>query len=257
MANYPKITSRKIKYNSPSGYANIGKYIPPFENNDTGFGFKGVVIEDSKNGKIECSVCGKWFSQVSHSHLETHGLTATEYKRKFGLLTSTALKSKQMRINQSKVMIELRKNNKNNRYSFKRGNSYSANRKGNPKSVESKNKFGVCELQILERVKELAQELGKTPTLIDLKNRYGWGIMASIHSTYGSYIKVCNRLGLTANFSNYSPKYSREYFLEKALSNEPSFRIFTRNESRALYRWFKSIKELQKEARRFGSKWGH
>ena len=247
MANYPKITSRKIKYKSPSGYVNIGKYVPPFEKNDTGFGFKGVLVEDSESGKIECSICGNWFHQISHSHLTKHGTTGVAYKQQFGLLTSTALKSKQMRIRQSEVMIKLRKDNKNNRLAFKRGNSYCANRKDKPKSVESQNKFGVCELQVLERVRELTRELGKTPTLIDLKERYGGGIVTILHKRYQSYIKVCHNLGLEANYSSHNPKYSREYFLEKALSNEPSFRIFTTNEGRALYRWFKSIAELKKE----------
>lgn len=252
MANYPKIKSRKIKYsNSPSGYATIGKYIPPFEKNDSGFGFKGVLIEDSESGKIECSICGKWFDQLA-KHLETHNTDSVEYKRRFGLLSSTALKSKEMRLNQSKVMVKLRKENKRNRYTFQRGNSHSANRKGNPKAVESKNKFGVCELQVIERITELAKELGKTPTLMDLRERYGAGMISLIHSRYKSYIKICNNLGLEVNFSNYNPKYSREYFIEKALSNEPSFRIFTINEGRAFYRYFKGIKELKQEAIIYG-----
>ena len=50
MPAYPEIKERKIKYNSPSGYAHIGKYVPPFENNNSGFGFKGVIVEDFENG---------------------------------------------------------------------------------------------------------------------------------------------------------------------------------------------------------------
>ena len=29
MTSYPLLKSRKIKYDSPSGYVHIGKYIPP------------------------------------------------------------------------------------------------------------------------------------------------------------------------------------------------------------------------------------
>lgn len=233
MPNYPKITAKKIKYNSPSGYANIGKYIPPFENNDTGFGYKGVLIEDSVSGDIECSICGKWFQQLG-KHLEKHGIDSKEYKKRFGLLYSTALKSKQMRIKQSEVMIKLRKENKSNRLKFKRNNEFAGNRKNQPKSLESQNKFGVCDLQMIDRIKELAKELGKTPTLIDLKERYGNGYITCLAKRYGSYIALCKQNGFIPNTSNFNPKYSREYFIKKA--KEQKQPLFTINEGRALYR---------------------
>ena len=54
MPNYPKIKDRKIKYlNAPSGYAHIGKYVPPFEVNETGIGFKGVL--DRKSTRLNSS----------------------------------------------------------------------------------------------------------------------------------------------------------------------------------------------------------
>lgn len=63
--------------------------------------------------------------------------------------------------------------------------------------------------------------------------------MWHIHKRYSSYITLCKNLGLEPVFSNFNPKYSREYFIEKGLSNEPSLRILTTNEGRALYKYFK------------------
>lgn len=247
MPNYPKITSRKIKYNSPSGYVNIGKYIPPFEKNPTGYGFKGVLIEDSKTGKIQCSICGGWY-EILNSHLTNiHKITDEDYKIKFGLLKSTALRSKRLRLIQSENMIRLRKSNPKYRTCFKRNNEWAGNRKDKPKAVESQNKYGVCRLQLIERILELKKELGKTPTLIDLKERYGDTLITNLHERFGSYIKLCEEIQLEPNNSNFNPKYSKEYFIEKALSNEPSFRIFTINEGRALYRYFpRGMRELKK-----------
>jgi hypothetical protein len=103
-------------------------------------------------------------------------------------------------------------------------------------------------LQIIERIKKLKEEMGKTPTLNDLSKRYGLGIMPLIHSRYGSYLKLLKDMGMEPNFSNYYPKYSRQYFLEKALSNEPSLRIFIITEGRNLYKYFKGgIPELKRE----------
>jgi len=237
MPNYPKITSKEIDYpNAPSGKAVIGKYVPPFEKNETGFGFKGVILEDKKTGQQECYCCGRWFKNLSY-HIRQHNLTAQDYKRKFGLLQSTALKSHEMRLKQSKVMSGMRKSHKKYRGKFERNNSFAGNRKGIKKAEESKNKYGVCDLQIMEKVIELKKELGKTPTLIDLKDRYGAGFVFQVHKRYSSYIKYCAKIGLVAGYSNYNPKYSREYFIEKALSNEPSIRIFTQSEGRNLYQY--------------------
>lgn len=246
MTAYPQLTNRKIEYNSPSGFVNIGKYIPPFENNSTGFGFKGVIIEDFESGKIQCSECGKWFEQLpTHLHL-THNMTGFEYRQKFGLLQSTALKSKKLRLNQSKVMQKLRRKNPQNNYSFVKDNEYAANRKNKPKAVESRNKYGVCDLQLMERIIELRNELGKTPTLTQLRDRYGAVIMTNLALRFGSYVKLCKDMGFEPNISNHNPKYSREYFIDKIKSKDSTIRILTVNESRALYRYFPGgINELK------------
>jgi hypothetical protein len=241
MPEYPVSKLRKIKYNSPSGYVNIGKYIPPFEPIKDGFGYMGVIMEDYKTGKIQCHICGEWL-EIFNSHLKSkHNITSNEYREKFGLLRSTALRSKKMRLKQSQVMIDLRKQKKFQNY-FPRKNSFAGNRKNKPKSLEHKNKFGVCDLQIIEKVMELGKELNKTPTLVDLKNRYGWAFITTLHSRYGSYITYCRKNGLVPAVSSHNPKYSREYFMLKAKDKEPCIRILTVNEARAFYRHFKSVK---------------
>lgn len=248
MPNYPTITSRKIKYDSPSGYARIGKYIEPFKKNDTGFGFEGVVLEDAKSGKIQCSICGEWFEQMAMHLRFAHKINSADYKKRFGLLQSTALKSKRMRLAQSKIIISLRKSNKKCRYKFEKNNLFAGNRKNKPKAEESKNKYGVCDLQIMQRIIELKEELGKTPTLIDLRDRYGFGFVTLLHKRYGSYVSYCRENGFDPNFSNYNPKYSRNYFIEKSKGKIPSINIFNVNEQRGFYRCFpKGINELKME----------
>jgi len=251
MPKYPKINSRKIKYNSPSGYVNIGKYIPPFEKVKNGYGFMGVVIEDSKSGKLQCAICGKWFEQLN-THIRNHKITTSEYKIKYGLLQSTALKSKRLRLIHSQVMIDLRKKNKQNNFKFRRKNSYAGNRKDKPKGQEHQNKYGVCDLQLRNKIILLSERLGKTPTLIDIKKYYGGSFISLIHSRYASYIRLCKLLNLDLNYSSHNPKYSRQYFIEKALSNEASIRIMTTNEGRAFYKYFKGgINELKNVVKKY------
>ncbi len=246
MPYYPKkIVLNKIKYNSPSGFVNVGKYIPPFEKVKKGFGYMGVIVEDYESGKLQCHICGEWL-QMFNSHLaQTHKMTSNEYRKKFGLSISTALRSKKLRLNQSAVMIKLMKehperfNNKFSHNGFGKGNSYAGNRKGKQKAEETVNKYGVCDLQIMDRILKLRDKLGKTPTLIDIKKEYGAGFVGHIHKRYGSYIKLCHENGMIPVHSSLNPKYSKEYFIEKGLSNEVSHRILTINEGRALYKYFK------------------
>ena len=246
MPAYPLLQERKIKYNSPSGFVHIGKYVPPFEKNDTGFGFKGVVVEDFNSGKIQCSICGEWFEQMAQHLNHKHNLTSPEYKEQFGLLLSTALKTKRMRLKQSKVMIKMRKSSSKHRMKFKKNNLFAGNRKGTTRAVEGKNKYGVCDLQIMQKVIELSKELGKTPTLIDLKERYGGAFIFHLHKRYGSYVKYCHQIGMNPCYSSFNPKYSREYFIEKAKGKVTTMRIFTINEGRAFYKYFKGgINELR------------
>lgn len=247
MPSYPLTVVQKIKYDSPSGYANIGKYVPPFEEVEEGFGFKGVMIEDHESGFLQCHICGKWF-EIFNSHLKSqHNMTSQEYREKFGLSKSTALRSKRLRLIQSKVMSDLRRNNpQKHTYKFKKNNYQASNRKDKPKSLETVNKFGVCDLQIADKILKLRDKLNKTPSLIDLKEEYGAGFIHHIHKRYSSYIKLCRQLGMKPITSSHNPKYSREYFIEKFLDEEPNHRLMTVTESRNMYKYFKDgIKELK------------
>ena len=250
MPEYPITRLSKIKYDSPSGFVNVGKYIPPFEKVKDGFGYLGVILEDYESGKLLCNICGEWFEKLNSHLFNTHKITSNEYKEKFGLSKSTALMSKKLRLKQSEVMIRLNKKNPKcfhrSHAGFGKNNKWAGNRKNKPKSIETINKYGICNLQICDKVMKLKDKLRKTPTLIDLQNEYGNVFIGHINKRYKSYIKLCQKLEMTPNFSNYYPKYSREYFIEKGMSIYPSIRNLTRGEGRALYRYFKSVKDWKK-----------
>lgn len=260
MPEYPKIKATKIPYDSPSGSVYVGKYIPPFEKVKKGFGFKGVILEDSESGKLQCHICGEWL-HIFNSHLSKHNINSNDYRKKFGLSRSTALKSKKIRLRQSVVMQKLMKEHPekfNNRFSnngFKKGNSYAGNMKNKKKSAETINKYGICELQIIDRILKLKEKLNKTPTLTDLKDEYGGGFIFHIHKRYGSYLILCDQINLKPNFSNRYPKYSKEYFIKKALSKEASIKILTQSEGRNIYRYFKGgVKEWKSAVKEYKSK---
>jgi hypothetical protein len=265
MPIYKNKEAKTIEYESaPSGYVNIGKWEPPFAPVKKGFGFFGVLAEDSEDGKLQCHVCGEWFEQLPTHISRKHKMTGAQYREKYGLFRSTALKSKRIRLLQSKVITKLQKEGKmqlgnTNGYGFKKKNKEAGNRKGKAKALESQNRYGVCDLQIMTKIIDLSNKLGKTPTLVDIKKEYGGGLIAIMHSRYGSYIKYCRQyLKLKPNFSSHNPKFKtkkawREHLLAMGKDGIKKGRPVTvngllpLNESRYVYRYFKSFGDYKKQ----------
>jgi len=261
MPQYPNKTKKTIKYpQAPSGRINIEKWQPPFVNNATGYGFVGVLAEDTKTGELQCSECGKWFEQLPTHYTTQHKINGEQYRKKFGLFSSTALKSKRLRLIQSKVMIDFRKTDKKKFLrKFPKGNKESGNRKGKKKAIEAQNKFGVCDLQIMTKIIALSEKLGKTPTLTDIKAEYGQKMISVMYLRYGSYIKYCREyLKMTPNFSTHNPKFQstkswHDHLIAlgkvalKAGKKVKCHGFLPDNESRYVYRYFKGFADYKKQ----------
>ena len=268
MPAYPNKTLKVLKYaEAPSGKININKWEPPFVEVKKGHGFLGVLAEDVKTGELQCHICGKWFPQLSTHITLGHGMeNCDEYKTKFGLFQGTALKSKKLRLIQSRTIRKLQREGRmalgNNLGTspFKKGkkNKYSANRKGWVKPAENANRYGRCDLQIMTKILALSKKMkGKTPSLVDIKNEYGGGIISIMHSRYGSYIKYCREsLKLKPLRSAQNPwtrKEWKEYLIKVGLEGMKKGNPMTvkgllpTNEQRYIYRYFKGFKDYQKQ----------
>jgi len=258
MPYYKNTGDNKIVYkDAPSGFINVSKWVPPFMPIKNGFGFVGVLAEDVGTGKLQCHVCGKWFDQLPTHYARKHGINGEQYRERFGLLSGTALKSKRMRLRQSEVMTGLRKTNKNCLRKFERNNNESANRKGKPKAKESQNKYGSCDLQIMTKIIALSHKLGKTPTLVDIKNEYGGTIISIMHKRYGSYVSYCReKLEMEPNFSSFNREFPtdaswKKHLLEigrqALLAGKPETLrgLLSLSEGRNVYRYFKSFKNYK------------
>ena len=268
MPYYPKTTIKTIKYDSPSGKININKYFPPFNPVVGGYGFYGVLAEDTETGELQCHVCGEWHEQLALHITKKHKVeNCFAYREEYGLFRGTALKSKRLRLKQSKIIRRLQKEGKmgvgNNlgKSPFKRGkaNKWAANRKGWKKPVEGANQYGRCDLQIMNRILELSKKMGgKTPSLVDIKEEYGGGIISVMHQRYGSYIKYCRQLKLEPLRSvgnPWSEKEWKSHLIEVGKKNLKKFKgkkaplkkLLPVNEQRYVYKHFKSYPDYLKQ----------
>lgn len=142
-----------------------------------------------------------------------------------------------------------------NGYGFRRGNTESANRRGIKKADESQNRHGVCDLQIMTKIIALSRKLKKTPSLGEIKDEYGGGIISIMHYRYGSYIKYCrNYLKLTPLYSGRNPRPIADVKKEiidcgnKIIKKYGRFSIakMPDNQARYMYKHFKNVKHFKK-----------
>jgi predicted transcriptional regulator len=60
-----------------------------------------------KNASVTCLECGKNFKLLTKKHLSSHGLTATEYREKWGIKRKTALTCKALQKTRREKMKEM------------------------------------------------------------------------------------------------------------------------------------------------------
>ncbi|GAA0988730.1 hypothetical protein GCM10009555_070990 [Acrocarpospora macrocephala] len=55
----------------------------------------GILVRDESADRVRCHECGRWFRALG-AHVRVHGLTAGEYRERFGLLATKPLTSREV-----------------------------------------------------------------------------------------------------------------------------------------------------------------
>lgn len=173
----------------------------------------GALEIDPSNDTVKCHECGAWFRYLG-SHIRTHELTACAYKRKHGLQLSTslvneAIRQKMIKSGQDNAIHAV---NGGAKTRMRKGNSLASNRKGHL-NLEQRNSSGMCHAQLLERIKSLAADLGRTPT-VDECHAKGISVTSATKAFNGPWKTVIALAGLQPRspgdrLSKSHPKYSR------------------------------------------------
>lgn len=179
-------TNYLIKEN---GFRPVYKGVPPFMKYEKGFGYYGVLLEDEKDGKIQCHLCGKTAHNLAKHLFHKHnGISITDFKKEVGLNLTTPLMSEKTRKLIKNNFLNLTKAKKDeviNRLKMlnKRLHSRPKRQRINKASLQTNNKYGTCPEQVKSLFWETYNKLGKFPKWKELPHKLRY----VIEDRFGSY----------------------------------------------------------------------
>lgn len=234
---------REYEYEeAPSGFIWLINAKEPLMTFEGGYGFMGVLAHDGADDKVQCHFCGNWYGSLGAHLTREHNMSASEYKELVGLNTSTALISEKHR--EALIASGLDKRLQNLRAGGKMSEETKRKIRATLKknSMENKNRNNTCPEQLLTRLENRANELGRTPTTRELP------FYEALCRTFGSYAEACRMANLKVrkNGETVTPrpqKYTQQQFIEVSeqiiytYGRLPQAKDFNYNGNERLYKY--------------------
>ncbi len=180
-------------------------YKEPLKEVEKGFGYYGVILSNKEGTKIQCHICGKMYQVLNVHARQSHGILAREYKEKYQLANQTSLISESIRQERKlrtlkwlksmtpEQWADLRRKTKAGYDKWKRDNG---DHTQPLLKLETKNKRGTCPDQLLEKIKTVAKELGRSPTKNEFIDYYkSQKYVHIIFKTFGSWVNAKRMAG--------------------------------------------------------------
>lgn len=175
----------------PPNVIPMHKALPPFIPFQGGFGYRGVLLYDTKKRKVQCHFCGKWFAGLG-KHVRKHNkISGNAYKDVVGLfrkqsLSSPGLTKKWSR--QAKKRFRLRGSHRINKFSAHP--SKGRLMQSGAQSFQNMNRFGTCEAQLKARLDDAIKKFGRVP-----KVREEPALAAAMTRRFGNFRKGVEHFG--------------------------------------------------------------
>lgn len=175
------------------------KACEPFMEVKNGYGYLGVVMYDDDTDKVQCHICGQWFSAVGMHVKSAHKIELDTYKMNHGLSLRTSLCSKKLSRAHSKSALSLYAGKASK---LTRGTP--GRRRHSPKppkryymqTIQAKNARGLCDLQVQGRYDVLKKMVNREPTYGDYQ-RHDRKLWATMVARYGTINKFREYIGGT------------------------------------------------------------
>jgi hypothetical protein len=186
-------------------YLSLANYKEPLKPVDGGFGFYGTLLHTVDGKKVQCHIDGELVENLGSYVFKKYGMKAQEYKDKFKLSVNTSLASEGYRKKMANHMrkriegmtdAERREWREKQKANLLKG--HGKTKRTRPRlSLELRNKQGICPDQLLEKIRECANDLGYTPTshkfaVWNESHRY----VGTIDYVFGSWDKAVKKAGL-------------------------------------------------------------
>lgn len=185
-----------------------------------GYGYKGVLMYSKERDRVQCHLCGLMFRSITESHtLHIHGITIKEYRKLTGLADTTRLigegtREKLIKNYNIRPMVPIKDRPEDFKISKKTLVASNKRRAGTKIRMETKNKRGSCPEQLLAKIRDLREELGRTPSRRDFQMKHKGRFMGTIYATFGSWRNAVKKAGYKPVSQVKKEKYSDERLLE-------------------------------------------
>jgi hypothetical protein len=137
----------------------------------------GALEYEQKTDRVRCHECGQWYRMLSTHVARAHSIAPRDYKKKHGLRRLCALCGPGV----SLAMVRGKENyyqrlrvttrSPEGRARFAEIGRQSGSRQGNTAIAERRNEEGRCAAQLAERLKQLQEHYGRTPTSAELMDK--------------------------------------------------------------------------------------
>jgi hypothetical protein len=187
-------------------YENYKEPLKPIEKGK-GYGYYGTIAITDDKQYVQCHICGNLYPNVG-MHLRKHKIKAADYKERFGLRAMAALMSEPERERHQRAVVggnhpvvgkgELPTWLQEYNAKVQRGEIIhpGTKRKEGGMSLQKRNEIGKCPDQVLEKIRELADKLGRAPSYEEFRDHYKYEYLGSIKFQHGSFSAAVHKLGL-------------------------------------------------------------
>lgn len=173
----------------------------------TAHGFLGVIMYDDKDDRVQCHICGRWYASVGAHVARGHGISGPDYKERFGLAQGVALCATSVSSTRSSIaskgvangtFITSGMSNKltpGRKMYFRRAGKY---RTPGTSVLSTKNRHGLCELQMLMRYNVVKSIVKREPIQPDFE-KYDRTLLGAIFKSFKSLNKYKKTIGAEEN----------------------------------------------------------
>lgn len=140
----------------------------------------GALEYREADDKVRCHECGEWFISLSQHLGKSHALLAADYKKRHGLNLTASLcglrlsavfsRRSKRTISQSPISPAQRSEWLRKAVIARADKYRGSTMRADSRASELRNESGTCQAQLLGKIREIAEKLGRTPTQADLHN---------------------------------------------------------------------------------------